>query len=392
MARIGATEKGGSCRLALTDEDRDGRDLFVKWAKEADCSISVDDMGNIFARRAGRDPARAPVAAGSHLDTQPHGGKFDGVFGVLAALEVIRALNDHRVETTAPVEAVVWTNEEGSRFAPSMIASGVFAGVFEKEFAWNLRDADGLTLGDELTRIGYRGDARCGDHEFSALIEAHIEQGPILERDDRVIGVVSGAQGQRWYDVAVTGQDAHAGPTPMPGRKDALVAAASVVSGLRRLALANPPNGVATVGNLNVQPNSRNTIPGAVDFTVDMRNPDDATLKKMDEAFRKLCAEVEQTESVVIDVKQIWHCPPVIFDERCVQAVRAAAKTLDYSHQDIVSGAGHDACHVARIAPTGMIFVPCADGLSHNEEESAEPDDLESGCNVLLQSMLKLAS
>ncbi len=391
MAKIGATKKGGSCRLALTDEDREGRDLFVNWAQEVGCSIVIDDMGNIFARRAGTDPARPPVAAGSHLDTQPHGGKFDGVFGVLAALEVIRTLADNAIDTAAPIEAVVWTNEEGARFAPSMTASGVFAGMFEKDFAWNLTDADGLKLVDELTRIGYRGEQACGDHELGALLEAHIEQGPILEREQRVIGVVTGGQGQRWFDVVVNGQDAHAGPTPMPGRRDALVASAAVISGLRQVALSNPPNGVCTVGNLNVQPNSRNTIPGRVDFTVDMRHPDDTTLAAMADAFRAVCTEAQKNESVTVEINEIWHCPPTVFADNCVNAVRNAAQSLQYSHQDIVSGAGHDACQVARIVPTGMIFVPCADGLSHNEEESAEPDDLEAGANVLLHAMLELA-
>ena len=392
MARIGATKKGGSCRLALTDEDREGRDLFVDWAKDAGCSIDVDDMGNIFARRPGKSSTRDPIAAGSHLDTQPHGGKFDGVYGVLAALEVIRALNDHGVETDAPIEAVVWTNEEGARFAPAMIASGVFAGLFEKDYAWNLVDADGISLGDELSRIGYRGTSICGEHPLGAIFEAHIEQGPILERDGNVIGVVVGGQGQRWYDVTCQGQDSHAGSTPMPGRRDALVAASQIISDLRSIALDRAPYAVATVGNLTVHPNSRNTIPGGVVFSVDLRNPDDTVLAEMDAAFRECAAKAASAESVSIDVDQIWHCPPVEFDKNCVAAVRQGAEQFGFNHQDIVSGAGHDACQMVKIAPTGMIFVPCADGLSHNEEESAKPEDLEAGCNVLLHAMTTLAT
>jgi len=392
MAAIGPGAEGGSCRLALTDEDRDGRNLFVKWCREAGCSISLDDMGNIFAHRTGRNSDLAPIAAGSHLDTQPHGGKFDGVYGVLAALEVIRTMNDYKVQTEAPTEVVVWTNEEGSRFAPAMIASGVYAGLFDKEYAWSRTDSKGISLVDELKRIEYFSDQPCGAHTIGALLEAHIEQGPILENNNNQIGVVIGAQGQRWFDVTVKGQDSHAGSTPMPGRRDALVASAEIITMLHQLAHDHAPDGVATVGEMTIRPNSRNTIPGEVFFTVDMRNPDDSLLKIMADTFRQKSEACTASHQVALDINEIWHNPPVEFDQNCIAAVSNAVTGLDYSHQQIVSGAGHDACQVCRVVPTSMIFVPCAGGLSHNEQESAKPEDLEAGCNVLLQAMIKLAS
>ncbi len=391
MAQIGPGQQGGSSRLALTDADREGRDLFVDWCRDIGCSIVVDDMGNIFARRAGRDPARAPVAAGSHLDTQPHGGRFDGIYGVLAALEVLRTLHEHDIETEAPLEAVVWTNEEGSRFAPAMIASGVYAGLFDKEYAWARADSDGKTIGEELRRIGYFGDVACGEHALGALLEAHIEQGPILEAEQKQIGVVIGGQGQRWYDVTLKGQDSHAGSTPMRGRRDALVAAADLIGRIQALALDLAPHAVCTVGEMTVLPNSRNTIPGEVRFSVDLRNPETAVLAEMDARFRAETESVAASHGVESEIDEIWDKPPVKFDPACIAAVESAAGELGYRHQQIVSGAGHDACQVCEVVPTSMIFVPCAGGLSHNEAESAEPADLEAGCNVLLQSMLALA-
>ena len=392
MAEIGPGVEGGSCRLALTDEDRDGRNLFVKWCREAGCSIALDDMGNIFAQRAGRNNALAPIVAGSHLDTQPHGGKFDGVYGVLAALEVIRTMNDFDVQTEAPIEVVVWTNEEGSRFAPAMISSGVYAGLFDKQYAWSRTDNKGITLVDELKRIEYFGDQPCGAHSIGILLEAHIEQGPILEKNKNQIGVVIGGQGQRWFDVTIRGQDAHAGSTPMPGRRDALVASAEIITMNQQLAHDHSPHGVSTVGEMIVKPNSRNTIPGEVYFSVDMRNPDDGVLKIMAETFRQKSEACAARHQVALEINEIWHNPPVKFDDRCIEAVSNAASELNYSHQQIVSGAGHDACQICRVAPTSMIFVPCAGGLSHNEQESAKPGDLEAGCNVLLQAMISLAS
>ena len=392
IAEIGPGQHGGSCRLALTDEDREGRDLFVSWCREIGCSIEIDDMGNIFARRSGRNNELAPIVAGSHLDTQPHGGRFDGIYGVLAGLEVLRSLHEHDVVTEAPVEVVVWTNEEGSRFAPAMIASGVYAGLFEKDYAWARSDSDGKTIGEELRRIGYMGEVACGAHPIGALLEAHIEQGPILEAQQNQIGVVIGGQGQRWYDLRLKGQDSHAGSTPMPGRQDALVAAAEIISMVQSLAMDFAPHAVATVGEMAVHPNSRNTIPGEVFMTVDIRNPDAAALAEMARELRTCIIDCVDKNGVECDIDEIWDKPPVKFHPDCIGAVTAATRELGYSHQQIVSGAGHDACQVCLVAPTSMIFVPCAGGLSHNEQESAEPADLEAGCNVLLHAMLTLAN
>ena len=391
MAKIGALPGGGCGRLALTDDDKRARDLFASWCEQAGCTVTVDEMGNMFARRPGRNPELPPVAAGSHLDTQPHGGKFDGIFGVLAALEVVRTLNDAGVETQAPIEAINWTNEEGSRFAPAMIASGVFAGLFDRDFAYRVESPDGETLGDELARIGYKGAETCGEHPLGALFEAHIEQGPILEQSRVPIGVVGGAQGQRWYDIEVHGRDSHAGTTPMPARKDALVAAARMAARLEEIALGKAPHAVGTVGQFDVSPNSRNTIPGEVRFSVDIRHPDAGVLAEMDAEIRESFTCIAERAGVDVAVDQIWKKPPIEFDPGCVAAVRDAAAGLGYGHQDIVSGAGHDACQVCEVAPTGMIFVPCEDGISHNEIESATPEDLEMGCNVLLHAMLAMA-
>lgn len=391
IAKIGATAKGGSCRLALTDEDKAGRDLFVRWCEEAGCKIVIDRMGNIFAQRPGIDNDLPPIAMGSHLDTQPHGGKFDGIYGVLAGLEVIRTLNDHKIETKAPIEVIVWTNEEGSRFAPAMIASGVYAGLFDLEYALSRQDENGVTLGEELKRIGYEGALPCGDHKMGALFEAHIEQGPILENNQNTIGVVQGAQGQRWYDVSVLGKDCHAGTTPMAGRQDAMVAASQVITFVEELALAYAPHAVGTVGLLVVSPNSRNTIPGQVDFSVDIRHPDDPTLKEMGEKLRDYTQQVAAARKITIEVEEIWHKPPILFNKDCVNAVSKATKKLGYPRQEIISGAGHDACQVCEIVPTAMIFVPCAEGVSHNEAESAEPEDLEAGCNVLFHAIIETA-
>ena len=390
MAKIGATEKGGNKRLALTDLDREGRDLFVRWCKEAGCAVSVDRMGNIFARRQGRADL-PPVVTGSHLDTQPTGGKFDGVYGVLAGLEVVRTLNDFNYETDAPVEVTVWTNEEGSRFAPAMVASGVFAGVFTEEYGLSRADADGKTIGEELKRIGYFGEQKVGGRPFKAFFEAHIEQGPILEAERKTIGVVQGIQGIRWFDVTITGRESHAGTTPMNRRKDALLGAARIIDRVNAIALAHPP-GVSTVGMARVAPNSRNTIPGSVFFSVDLRHPRDEVLVRMksdlEAALREICDALGLSGTCV----EIWHSPAAHYHPDCIDAVRRAADALGYAQRDIVSGAGHDAGYISRVAPVGMIFVPCADGISHNEVESATPEDLAAGCNVLLRAMLDHAS
>ena len=392
LARIGATERGGVCRLALTDLDRQARDLFRRWCEEAGCAITVDRMGNIFARRPGRDPSRPPVVTGSHIDTQPTGGKFDGAYGVMAGLEVIRTLNDHGYETLAPIEVAVWTNEEGSRFAPAMTASGVFAGVFDLDYALVRADIDGKTIGEELARIGYAGEAEVGGRPVAAFFEAHIEQGPILEAEGKTIGVVTGAQGQRWYEVTFTGQEAHAGPTPMRRRKDALVGAARLVTAVNRIGLEHQPGACATVGMMRVSPNSRNTIPGKVFLTIDFRHPEDAILSRMGEEARMAAEEAAREIGLDLDMVEIWYSPPVRFAPACVEAVRNAAETLGMAHRDIVSGAGHDACYLARVAPTAMVFVPCEGGISHNEIESATSKDLAAGCDVLLRAIIERAN
>ncbi|HEY5210380.1 MAG TPA: Zn-dependent hydrolase [Stellaceae bacterium] len=391
MATIGATAKGGSKRLALSDLDRQGRDLFVRWCEEAGCTVTVDRIGNIFARRAGRRDDLPPVVCGSHLDTQPTGGKFDGVYGVLAGLEVIRTLNDLKYETDAPIEVSVWTNEEGSRFAPACVGSGVFAGVFDLDYGHARADLDGKTVGEELRRIGYLGDAPAGGRPFRAFFEAHIEQGPILEAEGRTIGVVQGIQGIRWFEVTITGAESHAGTTPMNRRRDALLGAARIIDRVNAIALEFPP-GVSTVGLLQVSPNSRNTIPGTVFFSVDLRHPKDEVLARMvarlDGALREVCGAAGLTA----ENKEIWRSPAVHYDQGCIDAVRQAANDMGYSHRDIVSGAGHDAGYLARVAPVGMVFVPCKDGLSHNEVEDAAPADLAAGCNVLMRAMLAHAA
>ncbi len=392
LARIGATAKGGVCRLAASDLDAEARRLFIRWCEEAGCTVTVDGIGNIFARRPGRDPSLSPVMTGSHLDTQPTGGKFDGAYGVMAGLEIVRTLNDLGYETEAPIEIVAWTNEEGSRFSPAMVGSGVFAGVFKLDEALATRDNNipELTLGAELARIGFAGSAPSGEHKVTAYFEAHIEQGPILEAAKKPIGVVTGAQGQRWYEITVTGQEAHAGTTPMPRRKDALLGAARMIDAVNRIGEAHAPAARATCGFVQVSPNSRNTIPGRVFFTVDFRHPDDAVLSRMDQELRQACVDAAAgSGGLAAEVKEFWHFPPTPFDPALVAAVRDAASAQGYLHQDIISGAGHDAVYMARVAPSAMVFVPCKDGISHNEIEDAAPTDLAAGCNVLLNVLLE---
>ncbi|MGE5268266.1 MAG: Zn-dependent hydrolase [Thiohalocapsa sp.] len=393
LAQIGATAKGGVCRLAASDLDAEARHLFICWCEEAGCSVTVDAIGNIFARRPGRNAALPPVMAGSHLDTQPTGGKFDGAYGVMAGLEVVRSLNDLGYETEAPIEIVAWTNEEGSRFSPAMVGSGAFAGVFALEAALATRDnnAPELTLGGELRRIGFAGSEPVGGRAVAAYFEAHIEQGPILEAAGLPVGIVTGAQGQRWYEITVTGQEAHAGPTPMPRRRDALVGAARMIDAVNKIGHAHAPYACATVGFVQVSPNSRNTIPGRVFFTVDFRHPDDVVLTQMDRDLRAACEAAAATQRLEVAVDEFWYFPPTPFDAALVNKVREAAMAQDYGHQDIVSGAGHDAVYLAKVAPTAMIFVPCAGGISHNEIEDAKPDDLTAGCNVLLNAVLDTA-
>ncbi|MDM0038454.1 Zn-dependent hydrolase [Variovorax sp. J22G21] len=395
LARIGATDKGGVCRLALTDLDRQGRELFVRWVEEAGCSVRVDAIGNLFARRPGQNPALPAVATGSHIDTQPTGGKFDGNYGVLAGLEVLRTLNDAGIRTEAPLEVCVWTNEEGSRFVPVMMGSGVYAGAFTLDHALTAADRDGITVDSALRSIGFAGESPAsvasGAPAFGAYFEAHIEQGPVLEDADIPLGVVTGALGQRWYDVVVTGQEAHAGPTPMKLRRDALQGATGLMQMVNRIAMDEQPDGRGTVGYVHVHPNSRNVIPGRVTFTVDLRHADDEGLNRMDTRIRQACAALQAQGGLSVTIEQTVYFPPVRFADALVNAVREGAARAGLPHLDIVSGAGHDAVYVARVAPAAMIFVPCKDGISHNEIEDARPEHLAAGCNVLLHAMLDQA-
>lgn len=391
MARIGATEKGGVRRLTLSDLDREARDLLRRWCEEAGCAVTVDAMGNMFARRPGRDPERPPVMSGSHLDSQPTGGKFDGAFGVLAALEVVRTLNDLGVETEAPIEIVNWTNEEGSRFSPAMMGSGVWAGVFPLGDTHAKQDVDGHRLGDELRRIGYLGEAPAVPRPVDSYFECHIEQGPILEREGKSVGIVTGAQGQRWYEVTVTGMEAHAGPTPMDVRRDALVGASRMIEAINRIGLAHAPNARTTVGFVQVRPNSRNVIPGEVFFAIDTRHPEDAVLARMREEIRAACAAIAGEAGLAVEVKDFWYFPPTPFHEDCLAAIRKGVERGEHAAMEIISGAGHDAVYMAGVAPTGMIFVPCENGISHNEAENAKPEDLAAGCQVLLHAVLERA-
>ncbi|SDJ93051.1 Zn-dependent hydrolase [Microbulbifer yueqingensis] len=391
MARIGATPAGGCNRQALTDEDREGRDLFVRWCREAGCEIRVDRMGNIFARRPGLESDAPPVITGSHLDTQPTGGKFDGVYGVLAGLEVIRTLEQHGVQTRAPLEVVVWTNEEGARFSPAMIGSGVWAGEFSLEYGHGREDKSGRTIGAELERIGYRGEVPAEPFPIAAAFEAHIEQGPILEKEEQVIGVVTGVQGIRWYDVTFHGTPCHAGPTPMEDRRDPVQALSRLCERLYGEVKAYSEEARMTCGDLRAEPGSRNTVPEKVVLALDLRHPEPEGLEHLHRALQRVAEEVQEATGSTIEIREEWHSPPVAFDPQCIDAVNSAVENLGYSHRKMVSGAGHDSVYVSRVAPVSMIFVPCAGGLSHNEAESAEPGHLEKGCNVLLQAMLDRA-
>ncbi|MBP5084875.1 Zn-dependent hydrolase [Pseudomonas chlororaphis] len=391
LAQLGATAKGGVCRLALTDLDRQARDLFVRWCEEAGCSVSIDGIGNIFARRAGRNLQLPPVMTGSHIDTQPTGGKFDGCYGVMAGLEVIRTLNDLGLQTEAPIEVVVWTNEEGSRFPPCMMGSGVFAGKFDLDDTLRKQDEQGLSVGSELQRIGYAGSRAVLGHPVGAYFEAHIEQGPVLEDRQTTIGVVMGCLGQKWFDLTLTGVEAHAGPTPMHLRKDALVGAAQVISAVNRIAHEQQPHACGTVGCLSLHPGSRNVIPGQVQMTLDLRHLHANQLQAMVDEVRQVIEDTCQQHSLGFELTATADFPPLDFDPACVAAVRQGAEQLGLSHMDIVSGAGHDAIFVAELGPAGMIFVPCEGGISHNEIENAAPQDLADGCAVLLRAMVNAA-
>ena len=391
LAKIGATPKGGVCRLTLTDLDKQGRDLVIKWAKEAGMSITIDKIGNGFMRRAGRNKSLPPIVTGSHIDTQPTGGKFDGNYGVLAGIEVVRTLNDNNIETEAPIEVSFWTNEEGSRFVPVMMGSGVFAKAFTLAHAYAAKDTEGKSVGEELERIGYIGEQEPGDHPFGAYFETHIEQGPVLEDHNVTIGVVQGVLGIRWFDCTVTGMEAHAGPTPMALRKDAMQVASHIMQEVVAAALRHTPHGRGTVGMVHVHPNSRNVIPGRVKFSIDLRNATDVLVDQMADEVKAFAAQLSQKTGLGIQIELVSSYPAQSFHPDCIGAVARAAEKLGYSNMPAVSGAGHDAVYMAQLAPSGMIFIPCKDGISHNEIEDAKPEHITAGCNVLLHAMLERA-
>jgi beta-ureidopropionase / N-carbamoyl-L-amino-acid hydrolase len=386
-AKIGATPKGGICRLTLSEFDREVRDWFKARCQALGCTVTVDDMGSMFARHGGQRPDVPPIAMGSHLDTQPTGGKFDGALGVLAALEALRALIHAGYETFAPIEVIDWTNEEGARFAPPMIASGVFAGVFGRDWAASRADRGGVTFGEALERIGYRGDEPCGRHKLSAFFEVHIEQGPYLEAEGKDIGVVTGVQAMRWYEMTILGQDSHAGTTPMARRRDALLGAARIVEAVNACAHRHA-SAVGTVGLLETKPGSPNVIPGEVFLTVDLRDPEAAVLDRLEKEIAAAAGNIGGELGLEIAMKTVSAEPAVRFDADCIAAVREGARASGFSTRDMISGAGHDAAYVARVAPAAMIFVPCRNGISHNETEYSSKEQCATGAQVLLQAVL----
>jgi len=391
MAKIGPGVAGGNNRQTLTDEDGEGRHLFKRWCEDAGMSVGVDQMGTMFARREGTDPDALPVYVGSHLDTQPTGGKFDGVLGVLGGLEVIRSMNDLGIRTKHPIVVTNWTNEEGTRFAPAMIASGVFAGEIDLDWAYDRTDAKGKRFGDELERIGWKGEEEVGARKMKAFFELHIEQGPILEDEGIDIGVVTHGQGLWWLQFTLTGKDSHTGSTPMPKRRNAGLGMARITELVHEVAMDFQPDAVGAIGHVEVYPNSRNVIPGKVVFTVDIRSPDLDTLTQMRERIEDGAATICEALDIACDVEAVGHFDPVTFDEGCVSAIRDAAERLGYSHRNIVSGAGHDACWINRVAPTAMVMCPCVDGLSHNEAEEITKDWARAGADVLFHAVVETA-
>lgn len=393
MAKIGATAGGGVRRLALSEEERAGRDLFVQWCKDAGLQVRIDAIGNIFGRRAGTDDQVKPVLCGSHLDTQPEGGRFDGAFGVLAALEVIRTLNDGNIATRRPVEIVSWTNEEGARFTPSLLGSAVFVGGTDIDTALAIVDSDGISVGQALERCGYDGKSSLTSEDVDSYFEAHIEQGPILEENKNVIGVVSGGQAIRWLDVDITGFASHAGTTPMARRNDAFNAAAEMAVALESLVAAGFDGaGLATIGQLSIANSSRNTIAGSVSMSVDLRHPKDGQMEMIHRTVRERFEEIAERRGVAVRISTYLDIPATPFDPGCMSLVQAAAQALGYPHQPIISGAGHDAINLTRKVPTAMVFIPCVNGLSHNEAEDASPSDVSAGANVLLNAVLARAT
>jgi beta-ureidopropionase / N-carbamoyl-L-amino-acid hydrolase len=386
-AAFGGTPKGGIKRLTVSDEDKRVRDWFKAECEKLGCTVEVDEVGNMFAMRPGRRKDLAPIAMGSHLDTQPTGGKFDGVLGVLGALEALRTMVDMGYESNAPMMIVNWTNEEGSRFAPAMLCSGVYAGVFTPEYAYSREDRQGIKLGDELARIGYKGKHKAGAIKFQAMFELHIEQGPILEAEAKMIGVVTGVQGMRWYEVTVKGQESHTGATPMGLRKNALLGASRMIEAIHQVGMNHLP-GVASVGLIENRPNSRNVVPGEVFFTVDLRHPDESVLDRMEAAYQAALPKIAAELKLEFEEKCIWKSPAVKFAPQLIECVRQGAKQADYTMREMASGAGHDAAYIARVAPTTMIFVPCLGGISHNEAESTTLEECGAGSQVLLNAVL----
>lgn len=391
MAKIGPGVAGGNNRQTLTDEDAEGRALFQSWCEAAGCEMGLDQMGNMFARREGSDPDALPVYVGSHLDTQPTGGKYDGVLGVLGGLEIIRTLNDLNVKTKHPIVVTNFTNEEGTRYAPAMLSSGVFAGIHTQDWAYDRVDAEGKSFGDELKRIGWRGEEEVGARKMHAFFELHIEQGPILEAEGKDIGVVTHGQGLSWTQVTITGKDSHTGSTPMPMRKNAGLGMARVLEKVDEIAWSHAPHAVGAAGHVDVYPNSRNVIPGKVVFTVDFRSPELSVIEDMEARLRVEGARIADEMGLEIAFEKVGGFDPVAFDDGCVTAVRSAAERLGYSHMNLISGAGHDACWINRVAPTAMVMCPCVDGLSHNEAEEISKDWAMAGTDVLLHAVVETA-
>ncbi|UWQ99357.1 Zn-dependent hydrolase [Rhodobacteraceae bacterium S2214] len=391
MAKIGPGIAGGNNRQTVTDEDSEGRHLFQDWCTAAGCTMGVDTMGNMFARREGTDPDALPVYVGSHLDTQPTGGKYDGVLGVLSGLEVIRTMNDLDIKTKHPIVVTNWTNEEGTRFAPAMLASGVFAGMHTQEWAYEREDAEGKKFGEELARIGWKGDEPVGERKMHAFFELHIEQGPILEAEGKQIGVVTHGQGLSWTQVTITGKESHTGSTPMPMRKNAGLAMARVLEKVEEIALSHAPHAVGAAGHIDVYPNSRNVIPGKAVFTIDFRSPELSVIQDMEARLKTEAQAIVDAMGMSIEFEKVGGFDPVTFDETCVTAVRNAAERLGYSHMNLISGAGHDACWINRMFPTAMVMCPCVDGLSHNEAEEISQEWATAGTDVLFHAVVETA-
>ncbi|MDA9771980.1 Zn-dependent hydrolase [Amylibacter sp.] len=391
MAKIGPGIAGGNNRQTLTDEDAEGRTLFQKWCEAAGCTMGLDQMGNMFATRPGLDPEALPVYVGSHLDTQPTGGKYDGILGVLGGLEIIKTLNDLNIKTKHPIVVTNWTNEEGTRYAPPMLASGVFGGVHTQEWAYDRVDADGKRFGDELVRIGWRGDEKVGERKMHAFFELHIEQGPILEAENKDIGVVTHGQGLSWTEITIIGKDSHTGSTPMHMRKNAGLAMARILENVDEIALSHAPHAVGAAGHIDVYPNSRNVIPGKVVFTVDLRSPELAVIDDMEQRLRSGAKKICDDMGLEVSFEKVGGFDPVTFDGKCVSSIRNAAERMGYSHMNIISGAGHDACWINGVAPSAMVMCPCVDGLSHNEAEDISKEWAVAGADVLMHAVIETA-